>query len=242
MIINARSTYQFIKDLLRSNRRLTFTSEAFSHGQGAAVYVNQYSKDEVDKLLNEKLSFPIYEFMIDYMINFGVDWVGGFEIEARLDTEKLYFDVVFTDSNSNYWETYDPIYQNIVIDVHSVLAKALADSDRCSGIEVDALELAISLNMSESKISRLKICVKIVEGFYEGKEEQNEAMALLPEIENIVRGIIESSALEHNAITAAADIADSSYELKIDFAPIFEGVTDYVNHSASAQKSSMTIN
>ena len=72
MIIKSNTTYQFIKDLLRNNKRLSFTSDAFSHGQGAAVYVNRYSKEHIDEELNDRLSYLIYTFMQDYMVDFSL--------------------------------------------------------------------------------------------------------------------------------------------------------------------------
>ena len=145
MTSEAYSTYQLIKDLLRSGKRLSFTSDAFSHGQGAQVFVNRYPKEEPKEDIDNRISLSIYEFMREHMSSFGIYWVGDFEIEPRIDDDKLTFEVSYSSSNDNYWEAYDPIYQNIVIDLELNLSKALAVSEGCKNIDPDDLEIAVQL-------------------------------------------------------------------------------------------------
>ena len=53
----------------------------------------------------------------------------------------------------------------------------------------------------------------------------------MPEIENALRRIVRGAAVEHNKLVKADNIEDFRYELRIDFAPLSESVTDYLEHS-----------
>ena len=58
------------------------------------------------------------------------------------------------------------------------------------------------------------------------------SIAQLHEIECILLELIEVCVLEHNAIAEQEKELDFSYQLKIDFAPLIDGVSDYLEHTA----------
>jgi hypothetical protein len=232
-VMSSNSTYDVIRSLLESGVKVSFTSDAFSHGQGASVTAKFLPKERVSKVVEEELLQHIFDFMRTFMEPHGVSWVGDFTVEPSIDDDGMSFFVDYDSSNDNYWEVYDPIYQKVV-DISSTLENLFIELGLDPQFSHDSLELSLSLQLETLGSERLRATFKICEDLVqpEDKKKLQLVTACIPELERKFCSVVKSAVAEHNEIVRASGIEDFRYLLKVDYAPLLEGLGDYLEHSA----------
>jgi hypothetical protein len=234
--IEANSTYDFIKELLKNDKELDFSLD-----ESLGVIVSLNPEDKANKEIDEKLGYSIYEFMNGYIEPLKIVWADNYTARPELIDDKLVFNVSLYSVGQNRWEIYDPITERCVINIYDTLYDLLLD--RMPEIPISDcyfyFRLSIDFKIQDSNVETFKVLMNLSEDYMDENNDvgvYREIKASLPKIkELVVKEIIEAAVEEHNTIVVSQGIKRFSFELKIDEAPL-DDIMGYADYSSFYEK------
>lgn len=201
------STYDALKYLVEQKIDFSFSSEVFSHAQGASVHVSENIRQIFDAASVENLEFAIYQFMCGCMADDSLVWLEDFKLSPALDDDgSLVFDVEFYSSGKNFWGTSDPLYQAFIHGFPCDMETLFYDEYSDEPLQLDMLRMFSDVRIVDSNIEKLELRIELADEYRKDFTETE-----LERVNGIISEINKSavSTLEAGVEELALKVKDS---------------------------------